>query len=354
MKKFLYILFSSALILSCSGSNSSITDDGKGSVDTPPDPNPENPVKYTNPVFLGFPMPDPDVIRGDDGYFYLYATEEKADANNHNVPILKSADLVNWEKVGAVFTDENHPHITTQYDAVIWAPSINKVGDKYVMYYSQPGKNYKHAIGIATADSPVGPFTDHGKLIDSDEQGVDISIDAYLYQENGRNYLFWGSFREISIIELTADGMAILPGAKRTVVAGGQYEASCVIKRDGYYYLILSTGDYSKNGSYRLVAGRSTAITGPYRNKGGEDMKSVKHELVLQGDAAKKFTSPGHCSRIITDDAGRDWILYHSYPADKNLRYLMLDELKWVGGWPVVDGLEPSSTHAAPTFKKME
>ena len=349
MRKILLMLFCSALLASC-GSSESPIDDGNGNNPPGPDPIPENPVKYTNPVFLGFPLPDPDVIRGDDGYFYLYATEEKADNNNHNVPILKSADLVNWEKIGSVFTDENHPHITTEYDAVIWAPSINKVGNKYIMYYSQPGKNYKHAIGIATADSPAGPFTEHGKLIDSDEQGVDLSIDAYLYQENGRNYLFWGSFRAISIIELTADGMAIKPGAERIVVAGGQYEASCVVKHDGYYYLIVSIGDYSKNGTYRLVVGRSTVITGPYRNKRGEDMKSVNHELILQGTTDKKFTSPGHCSRVITDDAGRDWILYHSYPSDKNLRYLMLDELKWTGGWPIVEGLQPSTTHAAPIF----
>jgi len=348
MKKILATLFFYILIVSYGCSDVQNIDNDKENEKK--DPIPENPIKYTNPVFLGFPLPDPDVIRGDDGYFYLYATEEKADVNNHNVPILKSADLVNWEKVGAVFTDEGHPHITTEYDAVIWAPSINKVGDTYIMYYSQPGKNYKHAIGIATANSPTGPFTDHGKLIDSDEQGVDISIDAYLHQENGRNYLYWGSFREISIIELTADGMAIKPGAKRTVIAGNQYEACTVIKRDGYYYLIVSTGNYSKNGTYRLVVGRATSIMGPYKNKKGEDMKAVNHELVLQGSTDKKFTSPGHCSRIITDDAGRDWILYHSYPSDKNLRYLMLDELKWVGGWPVVEGLEPSISHAAPTF----
>ena len=94
-------------------------------------------------------------------------------------------------------------------DAGIWAPTVSKVNDKYIIYYSQPAPEWKHAIGIATSSSPTGPFTDYGKLIDSNEQGVDISIDAFLYQEDGRNYLFWGSFREISVIELTADGMSI-------------------------------------------------------------------------------------------------------------------------------------------------
>ncbi len=316
------------------------------------------PIAYMNPLLTYMPLPDPDVIRADDGNFYLYATES-TEATNKNGPIMRSKDLIHWEHVGALFTDATHPQITTNPTARLWAPSINRIGDKYVLYYSQPGKEFKHAIGVATSDSPTGPFTDHGKLIDSNEQGVDISIDAYLYQEDGRNYLFWGSFRKISVLELTADGLAIKDKATqvRKEVAGGQYEGSVVIKRGGYYYLICSTGDYSKNGTYKLVVGRSQNIMGPYVNKAGLDMMKVKHELILKGDegddnSVKNFTSPGHCSRIITDDNGQDWILYHCYPNDQSYRCLMLDRIDWVDGWPVAPGQAPSEYGlVAPYFK---
>ena len=312
------------------------------------------PVAYSNPIFTGFSLPDPDVIRADDGYFYLYATEHnRNDADMRNSPVMRSSDLVNWTRVGAMFTDSTHPQITDQNPAGIWAPSVNKVGGRYVIYYSQPGKNYKHAIGVAVSDTPQGPFQDLGKLIDSNEQGVDISIDAYLYQEDGRNYLFWGSFRSISVLELTEDGTAIKDKAtqKRVEVAGGQYEASVVLKRDGWYYLIVSTGDYSKGGTYRLVAGRSKSIFGPYVDKNGNGMISVHHELVLKGN--DRFTSPGHCSRIITDDAGQDWILYHAYVDEIDYRCLMLDKIDWVDGWPVAPGLQPTSKSVdKPVFNK--
>lgn len=311
------------------------------------------PVAYSNPIFSAFSLPDPDVIRADDGSFYLYATEHRRnDPDMKNSPIMRSTDLINWTRVGSIFTDSTHPQITDQ-SAGIWAPSVNKVGNKYVIYYSQPGKNYKHAIGVAVADSPTGPFTDLGKLIDSNEQGVDISIDAYLYQENGRNYLFWGSFRNISVLELTEDGTAIKNKAsqKRREVAGGQYEAAVVLKRDGWYYLILSTGDYSKGGTYRIVVGRSQSIFGPYVDKSGNDMMSVHHALVLKGNDT--FSSPGHCSRIITDDAGQDWILYHAYPNDKDFRCLMLDRVDWVDGWPVSPGQQPTSQSVdRPVFNR--
>lgn len=301
------------------------------------------PVAYRNSIFTDFSLPDPDVIRADDGYFYLYATEhDRSDARMRNVPIMRSSDLMTWTRVGAMFTDQNHPQITNG-NAGIWAPSINRIGDKYVCYYSQPGDNYKHAIGVAVADSPTGPFVDYGKLIDSDEQGVDISIDAYLYQEDGRNYLFWGSFRNISVLELTEDGLAIKnkETQKRREVAGGQYEATVVVKRDGWYYLIVSTGDYSRGGTYRLVVGRSQSLFGPYVDKDGNDMMQVNDELVLQGNDT--FSSPGHCSRLITDDNGQDWILYHAYTEDLNYRTLMLDRINWVDGWPVSPGQQPTS-----------
>lgn len=315
--------------------------------------NGEHVVGFTNPVFTDFSLPDPDVIRADDGCFYLYATEHStSDPMMKNSPVMRSKDLVHWERVGSLFTDDTHPQITDEEGAGIWAPTVNRIGDNYVIYYSQPGRNYKHAIGVATSKNPAGPFEDRGKLIDSNEQGVDISIDAFLYQEeDGRNYLFWGSFRNISVIELTADGLAIKEGAVRKEVAGGQYEASYVVKKFGYYYLIVSTGDYSKNGTYSLVAGRSKNLLGPYVDKAGEDMMAVKHEMMLKGNPDNFFSSPGHCSRIITDDAGQEWILYHAYRHDMDYRCLMLDRVTWVDEWPVVNSGVPScNSYVAPVF----
>lgn len=84
---------------------------------------------YTNPV-INTSLPDPSVIRADDGYFYLYATEDI-----RNLPIYRSRDLVDWQFVGTAFTPETRPQWNK--DGGIWAPDINKIGDKYVLYYSK-------------------------------------------------------------------------------------------------------------------------------------------------------------------------------------------------------------------------
>ena len=102
---------------------------------------------YANPV-INFSLPDPTIIKGDDEYYYLYATE-----SIKNVPIHRSRDLVNWYYVGTAFTDATRPNFEPK--GRIWAPDINKIGDKYVMYYSMStwGGEWTCGIGIATADS---------------------------------------------------------------------------------------------------------------------------------------------------------------------------------------------------------
>lgn len=164
---------------------------------------------YKNPV-VNYSLPDPTVIEAEDGYFYLYATEDI-----RNLPIHRSKDLVNWESVGTAFTTETRP--TFEPKGNLWAPDINKIGDKYVLYYSMSrwGGEWTCGIGVATADCPAGPFKDHGMMFRSNEIGVQNSIDPFYIEDNGRKYLFWGSFRGIYGVELKEDGLAVKLGAEK-------------------------------------------------------------------------------------------------------------------------------------------
>ena len=166
-------------------------------------------TKYNNPV-IGRSVPDPTVIRAQDGYFYLYGTEDI-----HNVPIFRSKNLVKWLYAGTAFTDVTRPSMVP--GGGIWAPDINYINGKYVMYYSMSvwGGLETCGIGVASADRPEGPFTDHGKLFISKEIGVLNSIDPFYIEDNGHKYLFWGSFRGVYGIELAEDGLSLKQGAQK-------------------------------------------------------------------------------------------------------------------------------------------
>lgn len=71
--------------------------------------------------------------------------------------------------------------------------------------------------------------------------GLQNSIDPFYIEDGGRKYMFWGSFRGIYGIELTADGLKVKSGADKKQIAGTAYEGTYIHKKNGYYYLFAST-----------------------------------------------------------------------------------------------------------------
>lgn len=300
---------------------------------------------YKNPV-IDYSLPDPTLIRANDGYFYVYATE-----NIRNLPIHRSKNLVDWEEVGTAFTEETRP--TFEPKGNIWAPDISYIDGQYVLHYSMSvwGGEWTCGIGVATADKPEGPFTDRGMMFRSNGIGVQNSIDPYYIEDNGKKYMFWGSFRGIYGIELSADGLSVKQGAEKKQVAGTAYEGTYIHKRGKYYYFFASIGSCCEGlkSTYTTVVGRSENLFGPYVDKKGQPMMDNHHEILIHGNEA--FVGTGHNSEIITDKAGNDWMLYHAVSkANPTGRVLMMDQVKWVNDWPEVTGSVPSLEAAAPVF----
>lgn len=300
---------------------------------------------YKNPV-VDYSLPDPTVIKGDDGYFYLYATEDI-----RNLPIHRSKDLVNWEFLGTAFTDENRPDF--EPNGGIWAPDINKIDDKYVLYYSMSvwGGEWTCGIGCAVSDHPEGPFKDCGMMFRSNGIKVQNSIDPFYIEDNGHKYLFWGSFRGIYAIELSEDGLSLKSGSSPVQIAGTAYEGTYIHKRGGYYYMFASIGSCCEGlkSTYTTVVGRSTSLFGPYLDKKGQSMMDNHHEILIHKNDS--FVGTGHNSEIVSDNAGTDWLFYHAVSvANPDGRVLMLDKIDWIDGWPSVEGNSPSVKSEKPRF----
>lgn len=304
---------------------------------------------YRNPV-IERSAPDPTVIRAEDGMFYLYSTEDV-----RNLPIYKSKNLVDWIFTGTAFTDKSRPKMVP--DGNIWAPDIQYIGDRYVLYYSKSrwGGEWECGIGVATADTPDGPFTDHGKLFLSNEIGVQNSIDPVYFGENGRHYLFWGSFRGIYGIELADDALSVKEGAKPVKIAGTLTEGTNIFKHDGHYYLIGSAGSCceGERSTYHVVLARSRNLFGPYFDRDGNPAMENNFSTLLE--RSEKVIGPGHNANFISDDAGQFWMLYHGFDASDHEagRKVFLDRIIWDSeGWPVTLSGEPSESAPAPIIRK--
>lgn len=319
---------------------------------------------YQNPLFEP-DLADPTIVRGSDGWFYAYGTENQWSTGiNRLVPILRSKNLVKWEYAADAFTTRP----TWKNDGGIWAPCVihYDYDGKYYMFYSfSTWGDSNPSIGVAVSDLPYGPFQDQGKLFDSQSIGVANSIDPFFLElKVGRylkRYLFWGSFQGIYGIELTQDLKSTT--GEKFKIAGNAFEASYIYPKDGKFYFFGSCGSCCEgaDSQYHVTIAVADDIKGPYLTKDGKSILNDGQEgsPFLKGDGRVKWVGPGHNAEIITDDKGHDYFLYHAVdvanpllPGGATRRPLMMDEIHWVDGWPTITNGVPSTTRQrAPYFE---
>ena len=311
-------------------------------------------ITYTNPVITFSSAADPTVIRTEDG-FYLYATQ----TDKYWVPIYFSKDLVNWEFKRTAFRNATKPQIPG--GGAFWAPEIRHINGKYVLYFSWAkwGDGDASYTAVATSDSPLGDFVNGKELLTKEDFGSNC-IDQFYYEEDNKKYMFVGSFNGIYVTELTDDRLSVkrnengTPTLKKQV-CGKAFEGTNIYKKNGYYYLFASINNCcdGERSRYKVVVGRSQDLLGPYLDKSGKDMINNAWELVLEGDG-QKFFGPGHNSIIVQDDAGTDWMIYHSYVKENGEvggRLGMLDRVLWTeDGWPYIKNCVPSTSDFLPVF----
>jgi arabinan endo-1,5-alpha-L-arabinosidase len=372
----------------------------------PPDAIMLEPTTYTNPLAIEVPngggmvqnCPDPSIIRGQkpgDPYWYLYCTSNPlndqdvdgdGEFNYHLITIHRSLDLVRWTYVGDAFTEQPSWAAAPQG---FWAPDIQYFNDKYYLYYSssdtnlaphepEPGINHA-AIGVATSDSPIGPWTHAAAPVVEPQpapccplmEDVPMGerrrrwvIDSNVITDaEGQRYIYFGSyFGGIAVRELSADGLSSDPATQVEVASGDRYEAAYVVAREGFYYMFVSATNCC-NGpltGYAVFAGRAETPLGPFLDRDGLPFGPALEAPPYPGPGrvggtpvlsmnGNRWVGAGH-NAVFTDASGQDWVVFHAI--DRNDPYrgdgpneafpeqrpVLMDPLDWIDGWPVVRG----------------
>ena len=314
-------------------------------------------AEYTNPVTAGFSdtYADPAVIRGKDGWWYLYATSDPLVEGGEFglMHVSRSRDLVDWEYVDTIFDEGNRPEWATA-TSFFWAPDIRYVDGEYVLYYTVTdtvlNAGDDSAIGAATAPTPTGPWTPVDEPVvppRPDGGGFFWTFDpSMLATDDGTRYLYYGSYYGgLWVSELDETGLRAV-GEATQVAVNDKFEGAYVIERDGWYYLMASSANCCAGPStgYSVFAGRSQSPLGPFVDHEGVSLLDTRpggtQVLVQNGN---RWIGAGHHA-VVTDLSGQDWILYHAIdredpwlaePGGVNRRPTLMDRLDWVDGWPV-------------------
>lgn len=285
---------------------------------------------------------DPSTVVRADGAWWVFGT-------GRLVLSARSPDLHRWEKFPAVLASEPAwaRAIAPGNDkAHYWAPDIIRVGDRWFLYYSvsEFGKNTS-AIALATSPSlnpsdPARRWTDHGVVIRStradDFNAIDPSI---LLDREGRLWMAFGSFwAGIFLVELDAStGLALDPSRPPLQLAWSpDIEAPTLYQRGDYTYLFVNHGICcrGKDSTYHVLVGRSRAVTGPYLDDQGRDLREGGGRPFLATEEER--IGPGHVT--VFRDGDTDQIAFHFYDGNRNgAPTLGIRPLRWTDdGWPIL------------------
>jgi xylan 1,4-beta-xylosidase len=281
---------------------------------------------FAQQLVLPGDYPDPSVVKIGGTYWASATTSNWAPA----YPILQSKDLIHWKTITHVF-----PKLPVWADYYFWAPELSYENGRVYVYYAAHKKGGNLCVGVASADKPEGPYTDHGALV-CQEVG---SIDAFpMRDENGKLYLIWkedansvGKPTSIWAMEMNEDRTALL-GEKKELFRntipweGNLVEGVSMVKRGDYFYAFYAAAACCGPAcTYGTGIARSRKLLGPWE-------KYEKNPILT---STQEWTCPGHGTPIEKD--GKHYFMYHAYDKQSTVftgrQGLLIEYLFKDDGW---------------------
>jgi arabinan endo-1,5-alpha-L-arabinosidase len=268
---------------------------------------------------------DPSTIMQCDGKYYTFGTGTGG---------LISDDGWTWHR-GAVRPGRG------------LAPDAIKIGDRYFVSYASRGGGLAggHAGAIntmwtSTLDpaSPNFGFKDDSVVATTDgiEDCDAIDPGFFLDPTDGRLWLTYGTyFGYIRIVELDPKTAKRIPNNEPVNIAI-DCEATVMIHRDGWYYLLGTHGTCCSgaNSTYNIRVGRSRKVTGPFVDNMGHEMLRGGGKLVVA--AGGRFIGPGHFGLLDLGDGVQKFSCHYEADLDRGGRSVLdIRPLLWKDGWPV-------------------
>lgn len=286
---------------------------------------------YQNPVLPGF-RPDPSIVRVGEDYYMVNSSFTWFPA----LPISHSRDLVYWEPIGHVLTEENAAMLVgLESGHGYWAPDISyHEGRFYVTATLRRNDDHPRprAQIVTSASRPEGPYDPPAVI---EENGIDPSL---FVDEDGKRYMVLN--RGARLLPLSDDARTAT-GPARLLWYGDTKRASegpHLLRKDGWYYLILAEGGTGL--THQISVGRSRTLDGPYT--------ACPYDPVLhQFDPGAPIQKSGHGDLVQTQNG--DWYAVYlcARPVDGYSplgRETALDPVQWTAdGWPIVNGLKGPS-----------
>jgi xylan 1,4-beta-xylosidase len=291
----------------------------------------------TNPILPGF-HPDPSICRVGADYYLVTSTFEW----HPGVRLLHSRDLVNWRALPGPLTRPSQIDLEGVMDSGgVWAPCLSHAHGLFWLVYTRvlhTGGAFKDTPNfVVTAPTAEGPWSEPVFL---NASGFDPS---FFHDEDGRTWLVnmrWdhrpgrNRFNGIMLQEYSRSSARLI-GESVRISSGsalGCTEGPHLLRRDGWYWLILAEGGTGPNHAVHIA--RSRSLTGPYAFDPDGPM------LTSRDAWESPLQKAGHASFVDTP-AGDTYLVHLVARPDRPLgrcmlgRETALQRVAWPSGaWP--------------------
>lgn len=220
-----------------------------------------------------------------DGVVWVFTSQDRnMDSTKHRhhyaamdgYHAFSSTDMINWTNHGEVFHSSmlNQSQWGPTPENYMWAPSAARKKDKngvwtYYLYYPHNAKfgGERWVTGVATAPTPIGPYTDQGPL-----KGDTMRMDPMVFiDDDGEAYVYSNG---MIVAKLKSDMISLAETPRKIEYAPDSIlgnpllrfcEGLYMHKKDGIYYLSYSN---FKNNEYQSFYAMGKNPYGPFEWKG--------------------------------------------------------------------------------------
>ncbi len=237
-----------------------------------------------NPLSRMHSAADPSVHVWDDEVWVITSQDRNMDSTKHRFHYaamdgyhaFSTKDMINWTDHGEIFhsSDLNQIAWGSTPENYMWAPGAARKQDKngvwtYYLYYPHNAKfgGEKWVTGVATAPTPIGPYTDQGPL-----KGETMRMDPMTFiDDDGEAYVYSNG---MIVAKLKPDMISLAETPRPIVYATDSIlkndllrfcEGLYMHKRNGIYYLSYSN---FKNKEYQSFYAMGKSPYGPFEWKG--------------------------------------------------------------------------------------
>lgn len=251
------------------------------------------PVIASDTIAIMKGIRDPHVLRGNDGWFYMVATDmdwTKGKWSNRGIVMMRSSDLLEWQHYAIDFHERFAGEEAAKVNAVwapqtIWDPSVQKYMIYFSLHSEEDGPYPQDAIYYVYANNDFSDVEGVPKrLFDYSYPTIDADI---VLDEKGQYHLFFNTWGGVDGLSRRQYIFTDLHESNKWELVSGKMQPNDIPSEGSCVYPLFEGGwilayDCFKHGVYQFCRSNDLIQYDLVKTTSAGDVFSPRHGTIMQ------------------------------------------------------------------------